>query len=140
MFHSPCNQVIFNLFVYIHIYTTKHLHKKERCLRFYLFIACQNSHGLAGFYYSHNGFWADGYTWKGWKTKVECANECTKDCVAINTYGTYTARSSCFHYSNRADTVPSKKRISSWTKAYIRCLGRNERGHCSKIVALYIFG
>ena len=108
--------------------------KKIKISNIKLFIACQNSHGLAGFYYSHNGFWADGYTWKGWKTKVECANECTKDCVAINTYAGYTvwARASCFHYSNRADTVIAKKRINSWSKAYIKCLGRNERGNCLK--------
>ena len=119
-------------YIYVCVYKFKTCNIK-------LFIACQNSDGLTGFYYSHHGFWASGYTWKGWKTKAECARTCTQSCIAINTYAITWSRykASCFHYRNRADTVPPKKRISSWTKAYIRCLGRNERGHCSKIAVSY---
>ena len=121
------------LIIYIYIYTP--YWEKFKTCNIKLFIACPNSDGLTGFYYSHHGFWASGYTWKGWKTKAECARTCTQSCIAINTYAITWSRykASCFHYRNRADTVPLKKRISSWTKAYIRCLGRNERGHCSKL-------
>ena len=90
-----------------------------------LFIECANSDGLMGFYYSHDGFWAKGYTYQGSKTKVECANTCMHDCVGINTYAT-TSTGNCYHYSKRDKLVSADIKINSGTKAYVKCLGRNE--------------
>merc|ERR1711936_1187032 len=49
---------------------------------------CQNSDGLKGFYHTHDGYWTEGHTLQGSKTKMECANTCTQNCVAFNTYAT----------------------------------------------------
>ena len=92
-----------------------------------LFVAsCENSDGLTGFYYSHDGYWflPGGSTNEGDMTKVECANTCIKraSCVAINTYAT-ASTGRCYHYSNRADFFSSSEWIDPSTKAYIKCLG-----------------
>lgn len=90
-----------------------------------LFVAsCENSDGLTGFYYSHDGFWNGGATKEGYMTKVECARTCMgrASCVAINTYA-YSFKGNCYHYSNRDDLVSSNEVIELSTKAYIKCLG-----------------
>ena len=88
-----------------------------------LFVACENSDGLMGFYYSHDGYWNGVYTSEGDKTKMDCANTCMGSCVAIHT----TAKTSsgygyCHHYSNRADLASSNEAKGS-AKAYVKCLG-----------------
>merc|ERR1711997_888812 len=49
---------------------------------------CPNSDGLTGFYHTHDGYWTKDHTLQGSKTKMECANTCTQNCVAFNTYAT----------------------------------------------------
>ena len=95
-----------------------------------LFVACENSDGLMGFYYSHNGYWNGVFTKEGTKTKMECANTCMSkgSCVAISTYATdygsnYKSNGQCLHYSNRADLVSSNEFIYRLANAYIKCLG-----------------
>ena len=85
-----------------------------------LILGCQNSDGFAGFHYSHDGYWTKGGTFKGSKTKMECANTCTQSCVAINTYAT-SSNGLCYHYSNRAVLITSNERKNSGSKAYIKC-------------------
>ena len=84
----------------------------------------ENSDGLTGFYYSHDGWWNGGSTNEGYMTKVECANTCMgrASCVAINTYAT-SSTGDCWHYSNRSDLVSRNEMINLSTKAYIKCLG-----------------
>ena len=89
-----------------------------------LFIACADSDGFKGFYYSHDGYWTGG-VWKGIKTIIECQNTCLQDCVAFATSATSSA-GRCYHYRNRADIVSAKESSSSSYKAYIKCSGRNE--------------
>ena len=89
------------------------------------FLACQNSDGFMGFYYSHDGDWNDGYQkFVGYKTKMQCANTCMerKSCVAITTFAT-ASTGGCFHLSNRADLVSSNEETTTSSKAYIKCLG-----------------
>ena len=88
-----------------------------------LFVACENSDGLMGFYYSHDGEWNDK-TYVGYKTKMQCANTCMerKSCVAITWFFRPYA-GGCFHFSNRADLVSSNEVINLSAKAYIKCLG-----------------
>ena len=91
-----------------------------------LFVACENSDGLMGFYYSHDGYWRTGSTSEGRKTLMECANTCRGygGCVAFNTYATAVSTGSCYHYNNRADLVSSNAETNAYTtKAYIKCLG-----------------
>ena len=90
-----------------------------------LFVACENSDGLMGFYYSHDGYWNGVYTSEGVKTKMECANTCMGKgaCVAFNTYATAASTGGCYHYSNRADLVSSNERTNGVATAYIKCLG-----------------
>ena len=95
-----------------------------------LFTACADSDGLKGFYYSHDGFWAksvmpgSGYEYKGHKTKMECANSCLQNCVAITTSDT-SSNGYCYHYSNNARLVIDNQHIVSKYKAYIKCSGTN---------------
>ena len=78
---------------------------------------------MTGFYYSHDGYWDEGYMYSGYKTKIECANTCTKDCFGIHTYAiaNYYYTANCYHYSNRAVLVNTNVKISSGSKAYIKC-------------------
>ena len=96
-----------------------------------LFVACENSDGLMGFHYSHDGFW-DGENGPFLGTpihshikKMECANRCMAkgSCVAIamgwgDVYGTV-----CYHYSNIAHLVSSNEVIDNEGKAYVKCSG-----------------
>ena len=102
-----------------------------------LFVACENSDGLMGFYYSHNGYWNDGFTYMGTKTRKECANTCMwrGSCVAIHTWYPYNG-TDCYHYNNRADLVSSNEKIDVLAKAYIRCLGTYVLQHCLKFAEL----
>ena len=97
-----------------------------------LFVACENSDGLMGFYYSHDGYWNIGYTNEGDKTKMECANTCMGmgSCVAINTYAIAASTGRCYHYSNRSHLISSNERTRVTSKAYIKCLGTDVREHC----------
>ena len=92
-----------------------------------LFVACENSDGLMGFYYSHNGEWNGEGTHEGYKTKIECAKTCMgkRRCAAITTYATAASDDTCIHYSNRADLVSSNEVTDDDDvgKAYIKCLG-----------------
>ena len=90
-----------------------------------LFVACENSDGLMGFYYSHDGYWNGVHTSEGRKTKMECATTCMDKggCVAFNTYATPGSTDLCLHYSNRADLVSSNEETNVRATAYIKCLG-----------------
>ena len=94
-----------------------------------LFVACENSDGLMGFYYSHDGYWVAGphvkFNEEGSQTERECANTCMGkgSCVAISTYVTAASTGGCLHYSNRADLIRSNERTDGSSKAYIKCLG-----------------
>ena len=89
--------------------------------------------GLRGFYKTHDGYWTKGHTFEGKKeTMLECANTCTQNCVAINSY----ANGDCYHYSNRSVLVTANERQWDGTKAYIKCLGNNEWGHSFKLCDL----
>ena len=90
-----------------------------------IFVACENSDGLTGFYYSHDGYWSPGvHTSKGRKTKMECEDTCMGkgSCVAFNTYANATSTGGCYHFSNRADLISSNE-LPNKGKAYIKCLG-----------------
>ena len=94
-----------------------------------MFIECDDSDGLTGFYYSHDGYWTGGNEIQGSKTKVECANTCMHDCFGFHTYGTAhgtASTGSCYHYSNRAILVSANMKSFSNTKAYVKCSGRYE--------------
>merc|ERR1711936_966444 len=88
-------------------------------------IGCQNSDGLKGFYHSHDGYWTEGHTLQGKKTTMECANSCTQNCVAINTYATSSKKGDCYHYTNRTGLVTANERQWDGTRAYIKCLGNS---------------
>ena len=94
-----------------------------------LCVACENSHGLMGFNWSHYGYWNVWnvvFTYEGIISKMECANTCMAkgSCVAIYTYAIYTyAFFQCYHYSNRADLVISNEESNEGAQAYIKCLG-----------------
>ena len=91
-----------------------------------LFLACENSDGLMGFYYSHQGKWKGVSTFEGYTTdRMECANTCMLkgNCVGIHTRETLKTIH-CYHYSNRADLVNSNEEMENeHQKAYIKCLG-----------------
>ena len=90
-----------------------------------MFLGCDDSDGLKGFYYSHDGYWSgDGSTFEGLKTKIECANTCMKDCFAFSTFAT-TSTGTCYHQSNRADLFADKISHST-AKSYIKCSDGNE--------------
>ena len=88
-----------------------------------LFVACENSDGLMGFHYSHDGFWNGGNILQGTTTKIECANTCMGkgSCVAIFMYG--AINTDCYHYINKADLVSTNEVIDVLAKAYIKCSG-----------------
>merc|ERR1711936_857281 len=88
-------------------------------------IGCQNSDGLKGFYHPFNGYWTEGHTLQGKKTTMECANSCTQNCVAINTYATSSKKGDCYRYTNRTGLVTANERQWSGTRAYIKCLGNS---------------
>merc|ERR1711936_385695 len=88
-------------------------------------IGCQNSDGLRGFYHTHDGYWTEGHTLQGKKTTMECANSCTQNCVAINTYATSSKKGDCYHYTNRTGLVTANERQWAGTKAYLKCLGNS---------------
>ena len=81
-------------------------------------LVCMNSDGLEGFDLSHNGYWLQGRTYVGSKTKMECANTCLLDCVAID-----TSANTCYHYMDGKDVVSTNDRYDSVFKAYIKCTG-----------------
>merc|ERR1711936_862782 len=83
---------------------------------------CPNSDGLRGFYKTHDGYWTKGHTFEGTKTKMECVNTCTQNCVAITTYDD----GDCYHYRNRASLINANERQWDGSKAYIKCLGTAE--------------
>ena len=89
-----------------------------------LFVGCENSDGLMGFYYSHDGYWNDGKIYQGSKTKIECANTCLDGCIAISSSDKPDS-APCYHYSNRSDLVSRNEDITYLSKAYIKCLGTN---------------
>merc|ERR1711936_935593 len=86
---------------------------------------CQNSDGLKGFYHTHDGYWTEGHTIQGSKTMMECANSCTQNCVAFNTYATSSKKGDCYHYTNRSGLVTANERQWAGTKAYLKCLGNS---------------
>merc|ERR1711936_174788 len=88
-------------------------------------IGCQNSDGLKGFYHTHDGYWTEGHTLQGKKTTMECANSCTQNCVAINTYATSSKKGDCYRYTNRTGLVTANERQWDGTRAYIKCLGNS---------------
>ena len=77
-----------------------------------------NSDGLMGFDLSHNGYWSNGRTKQGYKTRVDCANNCLQDCVASD-----TSAHECFHYKENNDVASTNDRYDSNFKAYFKCLG-----------------
>ena len=92
-----------------------------------LFVACENSDGLMGFYYSHDGGWyGRNEKYEGYITKIECANTCMgrEGCVGISTHAT-TSNGQCWHYVDRADLVSSNEDNDpgqlGTAKAYIKC-------------------
>ena len=90
-----------------------------------MFSGCDDSDGLTGFHYSHDGYWNSlASTYEGIISKMECANTCMSkgSCVAISTYAT-ASNGHCLHYSNRADLVSSNELIDVLAKSYIKCLG-----------------
>ena len=87
-----------------------------------------NSDGLAGFYYSHDGHWNAKPTNKGEKTKVECANTCLRDCVAIS-YSTNPA-DNCYHYNDEYGLVRAEKITDDRMKSYVKCSGTTNIGYC----------
>ena len=113
--------------------------RSVKCIRYSikLILECQDSDGLTGFYYSHDGYWTEGSTFKGSKTKMECVNTCTQNCVAINTYAT-SSNGDCYHYSNRTVLISANERQWDGSKAYIKCLGNNEPGHSFKLCDLQL--
>merc|ERR1711936_1191276 len=56
---------------------------------------------------------------------MECANSCTQNCVAINTYATSFKKGDCYHYTNRTGLVTANERQWDGTRAYIKCLGNS---------------
>merc|ERR1712241_817892 len=58
----------------------------------------------------------------GLKTKMECANNCTQNCVAFNTHANSSTKGDCWHYYNRSDLITVNERLSERSKAYIKCL------------------
>merc|ERR1711936_1562479 len=86
---------------------------------------CPNSDGLTGFYHTHDGYWTKDHTFEGTKTKMECANSCTQNCVAINTYATSSKKGDCYRYTNRTGLVTANERQWDGTRAYIKCLGNS---------------
>merc|ERR1711936_1372845 len=86
---------------------------------------CQNSDGLKLFYHTHDGYWTEGHTLQGKKTTMECANSCTQNCVAINTYATSSKKGDCYHYTNRTGLATANERQWDGTRAYIKCLGNS---------------
>ena len=92
-----------------------------------LFVACENSDGLMGFYYSHDGGWnGRNEYYEGYITKMECANTCMgrEGCVGISTHAT-TSNGQCWYYIDRADLVSSNEDTDTGqlgtAKAYIKC-------------------
>merc|ERR1711936_627407 len=95
---------------------------------------CLNSDGLTGFYHTHAGYWTVGGIKKGIKTRMECANNCTQNCVAFNTHALNTSsKGECYHYSNRSGLITVNERLSERSKAYIKCLVEgNSTGNSTK--------
>ena len=67
---------------------------------------------------------------------MECANSCTQNCVAINTYATSSKKGDCYHYTNRTGLVTANERQWDESRAYLKCLGKNECGHSCKLCDL----
>ena len=97
---------------------------------------------------------------------MECANTCTQNCVAFNTYATEeqeqegeeeeedddeeegakegeqkekeatSSKGDCYHYSNRSSLITANERQWAVSKAYIKCLGNNEWRHSFKLCDL----
>ena len=91
-----------------------------------LFLECNNSDGLTGFDYSHDGWWyASGMLpVDGARTSLECANACMQGCFAIDTDATASIAKTCFHYTNKEELTDDNKRPSfagEHFKAYIKC-------------------
>ena len=87
-----------------------------------LFVGCEDSDGLTGFHYSHDGYWAVGYMYSGKKTLIECASTCMQDCFGICAYEPFNYdRVYCYHYSNVVELVSANVRPNSGYKAYIKC-------------------
>ena len=89
-----------------------------------LFVACENSDGFMGFYYSHDGGWANaGYTDERYKSKMECANTCMGrgGCVGFLT----TSSEVCQYYSNKGALNDRNAYHDAEKKAYIKCSGTN---------------
>ena len=95
-----------------------------------VFIDCDHTPRLKGFYHSHDGSWNDAWTWNGIENMsiFECANSCLQDCVAFFwgcfRYSPIPAHF-CFHYSNRSDIVDANKEFDWKYKAYIKYPGNN---------------
>ena len=94
-----------------------------------IFIGCENSDGLRGFQYSHDGWWENfgdvlpSFT----NTIMECANTCLQDCAAIVWGKTKHINwpGQCYHYS-RVDIVSANEKFSQeGLKAYVKCPGNN---------------
>ena len=89
---------------------------------------CDNSDGLLGFHFSHNGYWRrDQYIGSmGIQTKAECANTCLQNCIAL----TFSTLGHCYHYFKRSDLEDANKMKVSESglnspKAYVKCYGNH---------------
>ena len=87
---------------------------------------CNDSNGIAGFYWSHRGDFLSGDIPKRKENTVtECGDYCLKDseCLAFHFY---PSQKDCQPYYNLSDL--NKERYITNYDAYIKCKGRN-RAH-----------
>ena len=76
---------------------------------------CNNTDGVFGFYFSHNGKWFDG-KFMGWITKDDCEVSCGNDCIAfsgsanrqIHRWPTH-GKEECYHYYDKNQLVNGNK-------------------------------
>ena len=94
---------------------------------------CNNTDGVSGFYFSHNGKWLYG-KFKGWITKDDCEVSCGNDCIAFAGAANYlyqyywpsTGKEECYHYYDKNQLVNGNKQYHvKHTKSYVRCSGND---------------
>ena len=88
---------------------------------------CNNTDGVFGFYFSHNGKWLYG-KFKGWITKDDCEVSCGNDCIAFsgsdNMVNPY--KEECYHYYDKNQLVNGNKQYNvKRRKSYVRCSGND---------------
>ena len=92
-------------------------------------IECENSDGLIGFKYSHDGFWLGIDIVEGSKTLVACARACRENpnCVAFSLASIWRRGSmpitECHHYTNMSEITDASKMEWKESRAYIKCAG-----------------